>query len=161
MEPRNVNRRPRTKPKLSPAALVGEQIAEVRHLLAMGKQNYEIRQVLSIKYGMSDRTVERGIRDARAEQVIAWYAMRWSIEVMNHDSKQHLGFEQPKGWTRRSIERTAPLSMLLYSLIVLWFAKKVIAPGVPSIVRGTPRRPNRLSLTCSPFCADSVSGNRF
>jgi hypothetical protein len=71
MEPRNVNRRPRTKPKLSPAALVGEQIAEVRHLLAMGKQNYEIRQVLSIKYGMSDRTVERRIRDARAEQVDA------------------------------------------------------------------------------------------
>jgi hypothetical protein len=71
MEPRNVNRRPRTKPKLSPAALVGEQIAEVRHLLAMGKQNYEIRQVLSIKYGMSDRTVERRISDARAEQVDA------------------------------------------------------------------------------------------
>ena len=71
MEPRNVNRRPRTKPTLSPAALVGEQIAEVRHLLAMGKQNYEIRQVLSIKYGMSDRTVERRIRDARAEQVDA------------------------------------------------------------------------------------------
>ena len=71
MEPRNVNRRPRTKPKLSPAALVGEQIAEVRHLLAMGKQNYEIRQVLTIKYGMSQRTVERRISDARAEQVDA------------------------------------------------------------------------------------------
>jgi hypothetical protein len=71
MEPRNVNRRLRAKPKLTPAALVGEQIAEVRHLLAMGKQNYEIRQVLTIKYGMSQRTVERRISDARAEQVDA------------------------------------------------------------------------------------------
>jgi hypothetical protein len=62
--------------------------------------------------------------DATAEQVIAWYAMRWSIEVTNHDSKQHLGFEQPQGWTRRSVERTAPLAMLLYSLIVLWFARE-------------------------------------
>ena len=43
---------------------------------------------------------------------------------MNHDSKQHLGFEEPQGWTRRSVERTAPLAMLLYSLIVLWFARE-------------------------------------
>lgn len=62
--------------------------------------------------------------DATAEQVIAWYAMRWSIEVSNHDSKQHLGFEQPPGWTRRAVERTAPMAMLLYSLIVLWFARE-------------------------------------
>ena len=62
--------------------------------------------------------------DATAEQVIAWYAMRWSLEVTNHDSKQHLGFEEPQGWTRRSVERTAPLAMLLYSLIVLWFARE-------------------------------------
>lgn len=62
--------------------------------------------------------------DATAEQVIAWYAMRWSIEVTNHDSKQHLGFEQPQGWTRRSVERTAPMAMLLYSLVVLWFARE-------------------------------------
>lgn len=62
--------------------------------------------------------------DAAAEQVIAWYAMRWSIEVTNHDSKQYLGFEQPQGWRRRSVERTAPLAMLLYSLIVLWFARE-------------------------------------
>jgi hypothetical protein len=34
----------------------------------------------------------------------------------------HLGFEQPQGWTRRAVERTAPTAMLLYSLIVLWFA---------------------------------------
>ncbi len=61
--------------------------------------------------------------DATAEQVITWYAMRWSIEVTFHDSKQQLGFEQPQGWTRRAVERTAPLAMLLYSLVVLWFAR--------------------------------------
>ena len=59
---------------------------------------------------------------ASGEQVIAWYAMRWSMEVTNHDSKQCLGFEEPQGWTRRSVERSAPLAMLLYSPIVLWFA---------------------------------------
>ena len=40
-------------------------------MLAMGKQNYEIRQVLTIEHGLSDRTIERRISDARAEQVDA------------------------------------------------------------------------------------------
>jgi hypothetical protein len=61
---------------------------------------------------------------ASAEQVITWYAMRWSVEVTNHDSKQYLGFEEPQGWSRPAAERTAPVAMLLYSLIVLWFARE-------------------------------------
>lgn len=59
---------------------------------------------------------------ASAVEVLTWYAMRWSVEVAFHDSKQHLGFEEPQGWTRRAVERTAPLGMLLYSLIVSWYA---------------------------------------
>lgn len=61
---------------------------------------------------------------ATAEQVIAWYAQRWSIEVTFHDSKQNLGFEEPQGWSRKAVQRTAPLAMLLYSLVVLWFARE-------------------------------------
>jgi hypothetical protein len=33
-----------------------------------------------------------------------------------------LGFEEPQGWTRQAVERTAPTAMLLYSLIMVWFA---------------------------------------
>jgi SRSO17 transposase len=58
---------------------------------------------------------------ASAADVLGWYAQRWSIEVAFHDSKTHLGFEEPQGWTRRAVERTAPTAMLLYSLIVHWF----------------------------------------
>lgn len=61
--------------------------------------------------------------DATAEQVLTWYAMRWSIEVMNHDAKGSLGFEEPQGWSRHAALRTAPTAMLLYGLIVLWFAR--------------------------------------
>ena len=61
---------------------------------------------------------------ATAQQVIAWYASRWSIEVAFHDGKQHLGFQEPQGWSRPAVERTAPVAMLLYSLIVLWFARE-------------------------------------
>ena len=49
--------------------------------------------------------------------------MRWSIEVAFQNSKMHLGFEEPQGWTRRAVQRTAPTAMLLYTLIVLWFAR--------------------------------------
>lgn len=59
---------------------------------------------------------------ATAEQVLTWYALRWSVEVAFKEAKQHLGFEEPQGWTRRAVERTAPLAMLLYGLIVHWFA---------------------------------------
>lgn len=59
---------------------------------------------------------------ANALQVLAWYARRWAIEQTFQETKGYLGFEQPQGWTRRAVERTAPLAMLLYSLIVVWFA---------------------------------------
>lgn len=62
--------------------------------------------------------------EATAIDVLTWYAMRWSIEVAFHDSKQHLGFEEPQSWSRRAVQRTAPMAMLLYSLIVLWFTKE-------------------------------------
>ena len=58
-----------------------------------------------------------------AEAVLTRYAGRWSMEVTNHDAKGHLGFEEPQGWTRRAVRRTAPVAMLLYSLVVVWFAR--------------------------------------
>ncbi len=63
------------------------------------------------------------VQDATAEQVLTWYAKRWSIEETFHEAKGQLGFEQPQGWTRKAVERSAPMAMLLYSLIVLWFAR--------------------------------------
>jgi hypothetical protein len=61
---------------------------------------------------------------ATAEQILGWYAQRWAAEVAFHDSKQFLGFEQPQGWTRNAVERTAPVAMILYSLIILWFVQE-------------------------------------
>lgn len=80
--------------------------------------------VEAIQGGRGQEVFYSTCHTANAEEVIAWYAMRWSIEVAFHDSKQHLGFEQPQGWTRRAVERTAPMAMVLYSLILLWFASE-------------------------------------
>ena len=80
--------------------------------------------VESLKGGRGQEAFYSTCHEATAEQVIGWYAARWSIEVANHDSKQSLGFEEPQGWSRHSVERTAPMAMLLYSLVVLWFARE-------------------------------------
>ena len=58
-----------------------------------------------------------------AEQVLVGYSSRWSIEEAFAGAKGYLGFEEPQGWTRLAVLRTAPIAMLLYSLIVLWFAR--------------------------------------
>jgi hypothetical protein len=73
--------------------------------------------------------------DDTAEAVLTRYACRWSMEVTNHDAKGHLGFEEPQGWTRRAVRRTAPVAMLLYSLVVLWFSREGHRHYAP------PRRP--------------------
>lgn len=62
--------------------------------------------------------------DDTAEQVLTHYAARWSLEVTNHDGKGQLGFEEPQGWTKQAVRRTAPTAMLLYSLVVLWFSRE-------------------------------------
>jgi SRSO17 transposase len=82
------------------------------------------------------------IHEATAEQVLAWYAARWAIEVSFHEAKQHLGFEQPQGWTRAAVERTAPTAMLLYRLIVLWFAESGHHHDHPPDRPWYPRKPH-------------------
>ena len=79
------------------------------------------------KAGQAGRGVEvfySTCADATAERVIGQYASRWSIEVAYRDVRQSLGFEQPQGWCRKTVERTAPMAMLIYSLVIIWFARE-------------------------------------
>lgn len=105
----------------SEEARLADQVARVH---AAPERPLRVVATESLRGGRGQEVFYSTCSDATAEQVIGWYARRWSIEVMNHDSKQHLGFEEPQGWSRRAVERTAPLAMLLYSLIVLWFARE-------------------------------------
>ena len=142
----------------SEEARLADQVARVH---AAPERPLRVVAAEAVKGGRGQEAFYSTCPDATAEQVIVWYAMRWSIEVTNHDSKQHLGFDEPQGWTRRSVERTAPLAMLLYSLIVLWFAREGHRNWRPLIAPGTPRKPLRRSPTCSARSAGSAFGNRF
>jgi hypothetical protein len=99
-------------------ARVSDQIARV---YAAPEQPLRVVAVEALRGGRGQEAFYSTDADATAEDVIQWYAWRWSEEVTFHDAKQYLGFEDPQGWTRRAVERTAPVAMLLYSLIVLWF----------------------------------------
>lgn len=102
----------------SEAARVSDQVARV---YAAPEQPLRVVAVEALRGGRGQEAFYSTAHDATAEEVVQWYAWRWSEEVTFHDAKQHLGFEDPQGWSRQAVKRTAPVAMLLYSLIVLWF----------------------------------------
>lgn len=58
-----------------------------------------------------------------AAQIIEAYSRRWPLEVTFHDGKGKLGFEEPQNRTERAVERTAPMALVAYTLVVLWYVK--------------------------------------
>ena len=78
----------------------------------------------SLKGSRCVRAYYSTVADATAEQVLDGYATRFSIEQTIQEAKGQLGFEQPQNWTKPAVRRTAPVAMLLYSLVVLWFARE-------------------------------------
>jgi hypothetical protein len=54
-------------------------------------------------------------------EILSAYAGRWAIEVTFENSKQLLGLEDPANRTEKAVRRTAPMALVLYSLIVAWF----------------------------------------
>jgi len=57
------------------------------------------------------------------ETIIERFSRRWPLEVTFHDSKGKLGFEEPQNRTERAVERTAPMALLAYSFVVLWYVQ--------------------------------------
>jgi hypothetical protein len=57
-----------------------------------------------------------------AVEIITGYCRRWSVEVAFCDAKQMLGFHDPQVWCEHSVQRAAPMSWFVGSLIVLWYA---------------------------------------
>jgi hypothetical protein len=57
---------------------------------------------------------------------------RWTLEVTFHDAKPFLAFAEPQCQTPRAVQRTAPFALLVYDLVLLWFAEHVPATTRPS-----------------------------
>jgi hypothetical protein len=57
-----------------------------------------------------------------AAEVVRGYCRRWGVEVTFHDSKQHLGLQDPRVWAGPSVGRAHPMAWFCYSLTLLWYA---------------------------------------
>ncbi len=60
--------------------------------------------------------------DLSAKEVIELYCQRWSLEETFGWAKSRLGFETPQNRTEHAVQRTAPMAMWTYSLVILWYA---------------------------------------
>jgi DDE superfamily endonuclease len=58
-----------------------------------------------------------------ARQILTAYSHRWAIECTFENCKQFLGLEDPANRLPKAVERTAPMALFLYSLVVVWFHK--------------------------------------
>lgn len=143
--PRSGRGRPRTKGKRLPtpaqhAASARQKWRTLKVLMYGKKQSVEIKEITGRWKAAGCRRVRvtivrtpSGCRklqafytidlEASPEDTLTRYAKRWSIEVTFQNTKGHLGFEDPQNRTRPAVERTAPVAMVMYTLVVLWFAE--------------------------------------
>ena len=53
------------------------------------------------------------------EQVLAWFVMRWQLEVTFQEVRAHLGVETQRQWSDLSIGRTTPALLGLFSVVTI------------------------------------------
>jgi hypothetical protein len=58
-----------------------------------------------------------------APQILTAYSYRWAIECTFENCKQFLELEDPANRLLKAVERTAPMALMIYSLVVVWFHK--------------------------------------
>jgi hypothetical protein len=59
--------------------------------------------------------------DWTVREILAVYACRWAIECTFEYCKQFLGLEDPANRLPKAVERTAPMAMFIYTIVVVWF----------------------------------------
>jgi len=60
-------------------------------------------------------------RSLSPAQIVESFSRRWPLERTFQDAKQKLGIENPQTQMPASVRRSAPLGMVVYSLVVLWY----------------------------------------
>jgi hypothetical protein len=59
----------------------------------------------------------------KPQRIVSLYTGRWSIEVTFQEVRAHLGFTTPRNWSPKSVLRTAPCLLGLFSLICLIYQR--------------------------------------
>ncbi len=64
-------------------------------------------------------------QQAQAVQIVAWFVLRWTVEVTFHEVRDHLGMETQRQWSDVAILRTTPALLGLFSLVTI-FAQQLL-----------------------------------
>jgi hypothetical protein len=59
--------------------------------------------------------------DWTVRQILSAYSCRWAIECTFEYCKQFLGLEDPANRLPKAVQRTAPMVMFIYTIVVVWF----------------------------------------
>ena len=52
-------------------------------------------------------------------QIVAWFVLRWQLEVTLQEARRHLGVESQRQWSELAIRRTTPALLGLFALVTL------------------------------------------
>lgn len=64
-------------------------------------------------------------------QILAWFVLRWQLEVTLEEVRRHLGVETQRQWSDRAILRTTPALLGLFSLVTLYAHPRMVAAEAP------------------------------
>jgi hypothetical protein len=65
-------------------------------------------------------------------QIIAWFVLRWWVEVTFHEVRTHLGVETQRQWSDLAILRTTPALLGLFSLVTIFASQLLDGQALPT-----------------------------
>ncbi len=74
-------------------------------------------------------------QQAAPEQIVAWFVLRWQLEVTFHEVRDHLGVETQRQWSELAIRRVTPALLGLFSFVTLLAHDQIAAGARPVPVR--------------------------
>lgn len=86
------------------------------------------------------------------ERIVQRFFDRWGIEEGIFEAKQMMGFEDTRGWCLKTVQRQAPVAMLLVTLVKAWYIR--CAPGEPALrPETTPWYPDKAQASFADMLA--------
>jgi len=104
-----------------------ELISETGHWYRIGKGVVPIRWVFvhHVEGTHQDEYLYTTDTSLSAGQIASWFTTRWPVETTFQEVREHMGFETPQQYVAKSVLRTAPCLLGLFSVVCLIFAKYV------------------------------------
>lgn len=65
-------------------------------------------------------------------QMIAWFVLRWWVEVTFHEVRTYLGVETQRQWSDLAILRTTPALLGLFSLVTIFASRLLEEQALPT-----------------------------